>query len=117
MAFSSGTKKTCGLYYRPKAIVNDDSRVINKLKTSLTDDARVVSYNHHMSIVQATAHWLRVSEMKGRKVYNICHQMSLAWLGTAPTGMLFARYYRKTWTSVKPCGKDSWFRYTIVISK
>ena len=36
--------------------------------------------------------------------------MSLAWLATAPTGMLLARYYRKTWTSVKPCGKDSWFR-------
>ena len=36
--------------------------------------------------------------------------MCLAWLATAPTGMLFARYFRKTWTSVKPCGKDSWFR-------
>ncbi len=34
-------------------IVNDDSRVINKLDTSLTDDARVVTYNHHMFIVQA----------------------------------------------------------------
>lgn len=36
--------------------------------------------------------------------------MTLAWLATAPSGMLFARYYRKTWTSIKPCGKDSWFR-------
>ncbi len=36
------------------AIVNDDSRVINKLETSLTDDARVVIYDHHMFIVQAT---------------------------------------------------------------
>jgi hypothetical protein len=53
MAFSSGTKKTCGLYYRPKAIVNDDSRVINKLETSLTGDTRVVIYNHHMFIVYA----------------------------------------------------------------
>ncbi len=35
-------------------IVNDDSRVINKLKTSLTDDARVVIYDRHMFIVQAT---------------------------------------------------------------
>ncbi len=34
-------------------IVNDDSRVINKLETSLTDDARVVIYDHHMFIVQA----------------------------------------------------------------
>jgi hypothetical protein len=36
--------------------------------------------------------------------------MALAWLAAAPTGMLIARYYRKTWTSVKPCGKDFWFR-------
>ncbi len=34
--------------------VNDDSRVVNKLESSLTDDARVVIYNCHMFIVQAT---------------------------------------------------------------
>jgi hypothetical protein len=35
-------------------IVNDDSMVINKLEASLTDDARVVIYDRHMFIVQAT---------------------------------------------------------------
>ena len=35
-------------------IVNDDSRVINKLEASFTDDARVIIYNCHMFIVQAT---------------------------------------------------------------
>ncbi len=35
-------------------IVNDDSRVIIKLETSLTDDTRVVIYDLHMFIVQAT---------------------------------------------------------------
>jgi hypothetical protein len=35
-------------------IVNDDSRVINKLEASLTDDARVIIYDRHMFIVQAT---------------------------------------------------------------
>ncbi len=35
-------------------ILNDDSRVVNKLETSLTDDARVVIYGRHMFIVQAT---------------------------------------------------------------
>jgi hypothetical protein len=35
-------------------IINDDSSVINKLGASLTDDARVVIYDHHMFIVQAT---------------------------------------------------------------
>jgi hypothetical protein len=36
-------------------IVNDDSRVINKLETSLTDDARVVIYDLQMFIVQAAS--------------------------------------------------------------
>ncbi len=35
-------------------IVNDDSRVINKLESSLNDDARVVIYDRHLFIVQAT---------------------------------------------------------------
>ncbi len=45
---------TCGPYYKPMTIVNDDSWVINKLETSLTDDTIVVIYDHHMFIVQAT---------------------------------------------------------------
>ena len=35
-------------------IVNDNSRVVNKLETSLTDKARVVIYDRHIFIVQAT---------------------------------------------------------------
>jgi hypothetical protein len=35
-------------------MVNDDSRVINKLETSLTDDTTVVNYDHHMFIVLVT---------------------------------------------------------------
>ncbi len=35
-------------------IVDDGSRVVTKLETSLTDDARVVIYDCHMFIVQAT---------------------------------------------------------------
>jgi len=35
-------------------IIKGDSRVINRLKTSLTDDARVIIYNRHIFIVQAT---------------------------------------------------------------
>ncbi len=41
------------LYYKPLMIVNDDSRVVNKLEASLTDDARVVIYDRHMFIVLA----------------------------------------------------------------
>ncbi len=46
--------KVSGQYYKPMMIVNDDSRVINKLKDSLTDDAEVIIYDRHMFIVQAT---------------------------------------------------------------
>jgi hypothetical protein len=48
------TYNLCGLYYKPITIVNDDFSSIYKLQTSLTDDARVVIYDRHMFIVQAT---------------------------------------------------------------
>jgi hypothetical protein len=50
----SSSLTTSGLYYKPITIVNDNSNVINKLETSLTDYARVVNYDRHMFIVQAT---------------------------------------------------------------
>jgi hypothetical protein len=43
-----------GLYYKHITIVHDGSRVINKHETSLTDDARVINYDCHMFIAQAT---------------------------------------------------------------
>jgi hypothetical protein len=45
---------SCGLYYKPMTVVNDNSRYINKLEASLTDDNRVVIYNRHMFIVPTT---------------------------------------------------------------
>jgi hypothetical protein len=47
-------ERTCGLYYKPMTIVNDNSRVINNLETSLTHHARVIIYDHHVFILQAT---------------------------------------------------------------
>ena len=47
---------TCDLYYKPITIVNDDSRVINKLEASLSDDTRAVSNDCHMFIAQATGY-------------------------------------------------------------
>ncbi len=53
--FPFGTTVTCGLYYKPMTIVNDDSRVVKKLEASLTDNDRVVIYDRHMFIrLQAT---------------------------------------------------------------
>ncbi len=34
-------------------IINDDSRVVNLLEASITDDARVIIYDCHMFIIQA----------------------------------------------------------------
>ncbi len=52
---SSDTIFTCRLYSKPMTIENDDSWVVNQLETSLTGNARVIIYDHHMFIVQATA--------------------------------------------------------------
>jgi hypothetical protein len=56
--FTSGDKleTTSGLYYKHTMIVNDDSRVVNELETSLSDDARVIIYDRHMFIVLAISH-------------------------------------------------------------
>ncbi len=47
-------------------IVNDYSRVIKKLEASPTDDARVIIYDHHIFIVQATE--LKQGYLKLKKV-------------------------------------------------
>ncbi len=52
---SHPSAETSGLYYKHMTIINDDdSSVVNKLGASHTEDARVVIYNRHMFIVQAT---------------------------------------------------------------
>jgi hypothetical protein len=45
---------TCGLYYNHVTIVNYASSSVNKLRASLNDVARVVIYDFHTFIVQAT---------------------------------------------------------------
>ncbi len=53
-------------------IVNDYPRVVNKLEASLTDDIRVVIYDRHMFIVQATVrHAERVSEVLGLNIKGL----------------------------------------------
>jgi hypothetical protein len=60
---------SCGLYYKPMMIVNDDSRVINKLEASLTDDTIVITYDHHMFIVQSTDQSLILLFVRINQVY------------------------------------------------
>ncbi len=50
----SNIPDSCGLFYKHITVINDNFSVINKFEVSLTDDARVVIYDHHMFIVQAT---------------------------------------------------------------
>jgi hypothetical protein len=45
---------TSGLYYKHIMIANYDYSTINKFGASLSDDARVVIYDHHMFIEQPT---------------------------------------------------------------
>ncbi len=50
-------------------IVNDDSRVLNKLEASIPDDSRVLIYDHYMFIVQATEP-TQVSELSVVKYFS-----------------------------------------------
>jgi hypothetical protein len=48
------TLQICGLYYKHLTIVNYSSSIVNKLKALLTDGARVVIYDCHVFILQAS---------------------------------------------------------------
>ncbi len=45
---------TSGLYYKHMTIINYAPGVVNKLDALLTDNARVIIYDRHVFIVQAT---------------------------------------------------------------
>ncbi len=55
-------------------IVNDDARIVNKLDASLIDDARVIIYDHHMFIVQATD---LIGHLSLAKAYFKFHKIGL----------------------------------------
>ncbi len=51
-------------------IINDDSSIINKLGASLTDDARVVIYDHHMFIGKATVSFPTPTNLKNGPIIS-----------------------------------------------
>jgi len=58
-------RQHCDLYHKPIVIVNDDySIIVNKLETSIIDDIRVVIYNCHTFIAQATYYKRLAIEIK-----------------------------------------------------
>ncbi len=60
--------KSSGLYYKHTIIINDASSIINKLEAMLTDDTRVIIYDRHVFIVQATG-VLALRGSKGRAIF------------------------------------------------
>ncbi len=80
--------KASGLYYKPMTIINDDSRVVTKLETSLTDNARVIIYDRQMFIVQATGAYPRVERLKGLSIGqdpSLLTNIRLGWKGLPGT--------------------------------
>jgi hypothetical protein len=60
-ALAANTRLGCkgsasGLYYKHTTIVKYHTSIINKLEALLTVNARVVIYDRHVFIVQATGH-------------------------------------------------------------
>ncbi len=51
-------------------IVNYISSIVKKLKALLTDDARVVIYDHHVFIVQATGQIIFPTDFASQRVLN-----------------------------------------------
>ncbi len=80
-------------------IVNDDSRIITKLETSLTGDARVVIYDRHMFIV------LMAGSVKAKAVFTLAKfsaksssLLALATLGSVTQiEMILSVSYCQSW--------------------
>ncbi len=64
----------CGLYYKHTTIVNYASSIINKLEALLIDDTRVIIYDFHVFIVQATR--LFVSYSVKTQLHKILNSLS-----------------------------------------
>jgi hypothetical protein len=57
-----------GIYNKHIVIINDDINIVNKFEASLSDDTRVVIYDCHMFIVQATEAYPIVEHQKGSSI-------------------------------------------------
>ena len=57
-----GWGRTSGLFYKHMTIINENSRVVNKLEASITDNPRVIIYNRHRFIIQAIVHQRHINQ-------------------------------------------------------
>jgi hypothetical protein len=77
-------------------IVNDDSRVIKKLETSLTDDTIVIINDRHMFIVQAAG--CVFTEPPTSSLRSILWLVRVSCAGIPSNGMIsfgIRRHYQK----------------------
>ncbi len=58
------------MYYKHITIVSYDSIIISKFGASLTDDSKVIIYNHQMFIVQATSVFLTGSHFQPSLIFS-----------------------------------------------
>ncbi len=79
-----------GLYYKHVTIVNDDSSIVSKWSFKLIDDPRVIIYDHHRFIIQATGvnliEIIFFVRQKARPFYNckFLRQVKLVFLNGEP---------------------------------
>ncbi len=64
-----------GLYYKHMTTVNNASSIINNLEALLTDNSRVVIYDCHVFIVQATGVATACTNVKCRRYNIICDKL------------------------------------------
>jgi hypothetical protein len=68
---------TSGLYYKHTTIINYASSVVNKLGALLTDNARVIIYDCHVFIVQATEDFKKVVQISEKVSKTVIETKSL----------------------------------------
>lgn len=94
-------------------LVNDKFHLLVATGASVRPDG--VGYHDIGRVASAEPHSLaEVGQFGARsKVLLRLHAafMLLAWIGTASTGILLARYFKQTWVGSSLCGKDQWFMW------
>lgn len=40
--------------------------------------------------------------------------MIVSWIGLTSIGIVFARYFKKSWSNRKTCGQDVWFIWHVI---
>ncbi len=102
---------TSGLYYKHMTIVNYASSIVNKLEAFLTDDARVIIYDRHVFIVQATA----ISNKKLVLCFKVKKMFFCLWLIAEAGVFLLANFQRAS--LIFACQMDKRYLFYLKVAK